>query len=61
MARAEADEKEPVFGPLLSFLAQDIARHPERLQPFSPDMVQRVHEPTKEVVYDVDAPLSPDD
>jgi len=61
MTRAAADEEDPVFGPFLSFLAQDIAHRPERLQSFSREMVQSVRALTKDVAYDLDAPLSPDD
>jgi len=55
------DEEDPGFGRVLSILAQDIAHHPEGLQSFSSDLIQSVRALTKDVVYDVDAPLSPDD
>lgn len=59
--RAEVDEEDPVLGRFLGFLAQDIARHPERLRPIDADFANRLQSLVKDVVIDRDAPLSPDD
>ena len=61
MTRAAADEEDTAFGPFLAFLARDIERHPERLKSFAPEFVQSIQTLTKDVVFDLDAPLSPDD
>jgi antitoxin PrlF len=61
MTRAAADEEDTAFGPFLAFLARDIERHPERLKSFAPEFVQSIQTLTKDVVFDLDAALSPDD
>ena len=53
---AEADD--PVLGPFLGLLAQDIAAHPERLQSVSSNFVQRVQSLVSGVTVDLEAPLS---
>lgn len=61
MSRVEANEEDPAFGPFLAFLAHDIERHPERLKSFAPEFVQSIRALTKDVAFDIDAPLSPND
>jgi antitoxin PrlF len=61
MTRVAADEEDPAFGPFLAFLAHDIERHPERVKSFAPEFVQSIRALTKDVIFDIDAPLSPDD
>jgi antitoxin PrlF len=58
---APSDDEDPVFGPFLDFLAQDIEKQPATLHSFSPEFVKRVQALTKDVHIDLDAPLSPDD
>jgi antitoxin PrlF len=56
-----ADDADPLLGQFLGFLAKDIATHPERLQGFNADLVQRIHTLTAGIDVDLDAALSPDD
>lgn len=62
MTRVDASEAhDPVLGQFLSFLADDIAHHPERLQVIDPTLVQRIQSLTGGIEVDLDAPLSVDD
>lgn len=62
LTRAETSEgDDPVLGQFLSFLAQDIASHPERLQSVDAALVQRLQSLVGGVEVDLDAPLSADD
>ncbi len=55
----EADD--PVLGEFLVFLAQDMARHPQRLKAMDADWVDRLQSLTRDVPVDLHAPLSPED
>lgn len=56
---AQAD---PVLEPFLQFLAEDIARHPERLQAVDTALVQRIQSLVgASLELDLDAPLADDD
>ncbi|WP_137820323.1 type II toxin-antitoxin system PrlF family antitoxin [Pseudomonas sp. 2FG] len=62
MTRAdESKDEDPVLGRFLSFLANDIARHPERLQSIDAGLLKRVQSLVGHVELDLDAPLSADD
>lgn len=62
LTRAEvADTADPVLGQFLSFLARDIAHHPERLQALDTRLVQRLQSLTEGLEVDLDEPLSADD
>ena len=62
LTRARAAEGEdPVIGQFLSFLARDIASHPQRLQSVDTRLVQRIQSLVGNVEMDLDAPLSADD
>nr|WP_297505312.1 type II toxin-antitoxin system PrlF family antitoxin [Ferrovum sp.] len=56
-----ADEDDPVLGQFLSFLAHDIANHPERLQVVDAGLVQRLQSLVGGIESDLDAALSADD
>ncbi|MDR2709820.1 MAG: type II toxin-antitoxin system PrlF family antitoxin [Burkholderiales bacterium] len=56
-----SDEGDPVLGQFLSFLADDIANHPERLQVVDARFVQRLQALTGGTEVDLDAPLSADE
>lgn len=58
MQRAEAD---PVLDQFLSFLAVDMQKHPEKLQPLTASMHQSVVSLIADVDIDLDAPLSDKD
>lgn len=62
LTRSEGSESDdPVLGQFLSFLARDIARHPERLQAIDATFVQRLQSLTGGIDVNLDAPLSADD
>jgi antitoxin PrlF len=54
----DADADDPVLGQFLDFLAHDIAAHPERLQSFDEQFVQRIQSLVGGIDADLDAPLS---
>ena len=56
---AEGDD--PVVGQFLDFLARDMASQPQRLQPLTADLGQRIRTQVGGVEVDLDAPLSADD
>lgn len=57
----ESTAEDPVLGQFLSFLASDIARHPERLQTINVGLVARVQGLAHGVALDLDAALSAGD
>jgi antitoxin PrlF len=62
LTRAEQSEgDDPVLGQFLSFLARDIASHPERLQAVDASLVQRLQSLVGGVKVDLDTALSADD
>ena len=62
LTRAEASESDdPVLGQFLTFLARDMANHPERLQALDAGFVERLQSLIGEVDVDIDAALSADD
>lgn len=56
-----SEAEDPVLAQFLSFLASDIASHPERLQAFEASLVQRLQSLTGGIEVDLDAPLLADD
>ena len=62
LTRAEVSKgNDPVLGQFLSFLARDIASHPERLQVVDASFVQHIQSLVDRIEVDLDAPLSADD
>lgn len=61
MQRAETVDTDPVLKQFLSFLAVDMYRHPEKLQPLTASMRQSVESLVSDVEVDLDAPLSDKD
>ncbi|MFN9545861.1 MAG: type II toxin-antitoxin system PrlF family antitoxin [Cyanobacteriota bacterium] len=53
-------EEDPALAPFLALLEQDIASHPDRLQPISADLVQRLQDLVGGIEVDRDEAL-PDD
>jgi antitoxin PrlF len=53
-------EEDPALAPFLALLEQDIASHPERLQPIVADLVQRLQDLVGAIEVDLDEAL-PDD
>lgn len=58
--KSPASEEDPVLGQFLSFLARDMAAHPERIHPVTADLVTRAKELVHGIEVDLDAPLSDD-
>jgi antitoxin PrlF len=62
LTRATATEDDdPVLGQFLSFLARDIASHPERLRAIDAGLAQRVQSLVGGIEVDLDAALSEND
>jgi len=61
LTRAEATEDDPVLGQFLSFLAHDIATHPQRLQVVDADLIARLDSLVGDAEIDLDQPLSAED
>ncbi len=62
LTRARATESDdPVLGQFLTFLAGDIASHPERLQAIDAGLVQRIRSLVGDVEVDLDAALPSDE
>ena len=49
------------LSPFLRFLDADIKAHPERIQSFDADLLNRIQDLVGDFEIDLDAPLSPDD
>lgn len=58
---AAAEGNDPVLGQFLSFLAQDLADHPEHLQAIDAEFVQRIQSLVGHVEVDFDRALPADD
>ena len=62
LTRAEVSEgDDPVLGQFLTFLARDMASHPERLQAVDAGFVERLQSLVGGVEVDLDAALPADD
>jgi antitoxin PrlF len=59
ISRVEDDD--PVLGEFLSFLANDIKKHPEHIKSISSSLVSRAQSLVSDIQIDLDAPLSDKD
>jgi antitoxin PrlF len=59
MARVE--ERDPVVEEFLDFLAKDLEKNPDRIQPVSSELVSHVRSLIATVEIDLDAPLPDED
>ena len=50
-------EEDPALAPFLALLEQDIASHPDRLQPIGADLVQRLQDLVGAIEVDLDEAL----
>lgn len=57
---APSPDRAPVLAGFLSFLARDIAAHPERVQVLDAGLVSRIRTLVGDMEVDLDAPLSAD-
>lgn len=55
------EENDPVIGSFLHFLACDMQRHPDTIQPLTPELLKRINSLVGDVDVDLDAPLSLED
>ena len=58
---SRADEDDPILGQFLTFLANDIKNHPERVKPINSALFDRANSLVSGVEIDLDAPLSDED
>jgi len=61
MTRASTEDKDPVIEQFLSFLTQDMTKHPEQVQLLSASLVNRAQALVKGVPIALDCALSADD
>lgn len=61
LSRVEPKESDPVVESFLAFVANDMQKHPEKLQPLTASMRDRVAVLTAGIELDLDAPLSDED
>ncbi|MDO7084471.1 type II toxin-antitoxin system PrlF family antitoxin [Pseudocolwellia sp. AS88] len=61
LTRVEASEEDPVVESFLSFIADDMREHPEKLQPLTASMRERIESLTADVTLDLDTPLLDED
>ncbi len=54
------DEEDPVLAAILSFVAQDVASHPERLQALDVNLLTRIDALVGNVAVSLAEPLSAD-
>lgn len=57
LSRAVGSDEDEVLTHFLAFLADDMARHPERLHSVDAGLVDRLQRLTKDVEVDLDVPL----
>ncbi len=58
---ASATDEDPLLGQFLSFLARDIASHPERVRAIDASLVKRIRSLTGKVKLDLNAALRAED
>jgi len=61
LSRADQNETDPALDGFLTFLANDIQTHPQRLTATTPELVSRIQNLIGKVDIDIDAPLSDED
>ena len=61
LSRADSEQADPVIGRFLSFLANDMQKHPNRLQTVTPALRDRIDALVGDMDVDLDAPLSEED
>lgn len=61
ITRAESHKDDPVLSEFLSFIANDMQAHPERLEPLSPSMRDSVDSLVQGVEIDLDVQLLDED
>ena len=49
----------PLETAMMGHIDREIERHPDRLRPLDPALIENVRVLTKDVIYDIDAPPLP--
>jgi antitoxin PrlF len=61
ITRSEVFEEDPVLGKFLDFLAQDMEKNSQQIQPITTQTLERVQSLVANLNIDLDAPLSDED
>ncbi|MTJ10992.1 MULTISPECIES: type II toxin-antitoxin system PrlF family antitoxin [unclassified Anabaena] len=61
ISRADQQEEDPILWEFLNFIAKDIQKNPQHLQPIKAELVNRIQSLVADVEIDLDAPLSDED
>ena len=61
ITRSETSESDPVIGKFLDFLAQDMERNPQHIQPITSKTIERIQCLVEDVEIDLDASLPDED
>jgi antitoxin PrlF len=61
IARVTKTENDPTLKPFLDLLAQDIEHNPQRLQPISTDLIDRIRSLVADVDVDLDESIDEDE
>lgn len=61
ITRSEAFEEDPVLGKFLDFLAQDMEKNSQQIQPIATQTLEKVQSLVADLDIDLDAPLSDED
>ena len=61
LTRVEPMQDDPLLDQFLAFLAQDIKKHPKRLQAIDAGLLKRIDKLVARVAVDLNAPLTPED
>ncbi|MFT6155855.1 MAG: antitoxin PrlF [Neolewinella sp.] len=61
LSRADSEPADPIIGQFLSFLANDMQKHPDRLQAVTPALRDRIDALVGDMDVDLNEPLSEED
>jgi antitoxin PrlF len=61
ISRVSQTESDPILKPFLDLLAQDIEHNPQRLQPISSDLIDRVRSLVSAVDFDLNESIDEDE
>ncbi|KMT64157.1 type II toxin-antitoxin system PrlF family antitoxin [Catenovulum maritimum] len=61
LSRSVETQEDPIVESFLAFVASDMQNHPEKIQPLSASMRERIEMLTAGIELDLDAPLADED
>jgi len=61
LTRSNEEDSDPVMDSFLAFIAGDMQHHPEKIQPLTASMRERIETLVPDMDLDLDAPLSAED